>query len=246
MGCKTYCAVFVVIVSVSVAVIPIILSRYMFLVGDPPPLDREQWWGKGDKKDDKPDTSVHEFSVSFSDEDLNDLNERLSKTFFFENLDGIDWEYGINPDYMKELVEYWRTKYDWRKQEKILNTYKQYKTKINGINIHFLHYKPELREGQRLVPLMLVHGWPGSFYEFYKVIPKLLASSTDEYAFSVICPSIPGYGFSEAPHKPGFEPFAAGRIFTKLMVRLGYDSYYIQGGDWGSAITSALALMDPR
>lgn len=245
MGCKTNCAVFVAIFSISVVVIPIILSRYFVNDGKPPPLDREEWWGKGDKKDDEPDTNVYEFSVSLTDELLKDLEERLSKTRFFENLDGIDWEYGINPDYMKQLTQHWRTKYNWRKQEEILNTYKHYKTKINGIKIHFLHFKPELREGQRLIPIMLVHGWPGSFYEFYKVIPKLIASSTEEYAFSIICPSIPGYGFSEAPHKPGFESFAAGRIFSELMARLGYDSYYLQGGDWGSAITCAMALMDP-
>lgn len=246
MGCKTFCAVFVVIVSVSVVVIPILVSQYLFPVGDPPLLELEQWWGKGQEKDHKHDTTINEFSISLSDEALNDLKERLSKTYFFANLEGIDWEYGINPDYVKELVEYWRTKYDWRKQETILNTYKQYKTKISGINVHFQHYKPEVKEGQRLLPILLVHGWPGSFYEFYKVIPKLISASTDDYAFAIICPSIPGYGLSEAPHKPGFEPFAAGRIFSKLMERLGYDSYYIQGGDWGSAITSAMALMDPR
>ena len=180
MGCRTYCAVFVAIVSISVVVIPIILSRYFANDCKPPPLDREEWWGKGDKNNNKPDSSVYEFPISLTDGVLKDLNERLSKTRFFENLDGIDWEYGINPDYMRELTEYWRTKYDWRKQEKILNTYKHYKTKINGIKIHFLHFQPELREGQRIVPIMRVHGWPGSFYEFYKVIPKIVASSTED------------------------------------------------------------------
>lgn len=246
MGCKTFCAVFIVIVSVSVAVIPILVSRYMFPVGEPPLLELKQWWGKGQETDHELDTAIKEFAISLSDEVLTDLKERLSKTYFFENLEGIDWEYGTNPDYVKDLVEYWRSMYDWRRHEKILNTYKHYKTKISGLDVHFLHYKPELKEGQRLVPIMLVHGWPGSFYELYKVIPKLIAASTDDYAFSVICPSIPGYGLSEAPHKPGFEPFAAGRIFCTLMERLGYESYYIQGGDWGTSITSAMALMAPR
>lgn len=251
MGCKTNCAVFVLIASVSVAVIPTLVSRFLFSVDEPPLLELntelKQWWGRGQETDQEPEgTAIKEFSISLSNEVLNDLKERLAKTYFFENLEGIDWEYGINPDYVKELVEYWRTKYDWRSQEEILNTYKHYKTKINGLDVHFLHYKPEVKEGQRVLPIMLVHGWPGSFYEFYKVIPKLIAASTDDYAFSVICPSIPGYGLSEAPHKPGFEAFAAGRIFFKLMERLGYESYYVQGGDWGSAIARAMALMNPR
>ena len=245
MGYKTFCAVFVVIVGVSIVVVPVLVSKYLFPVGEPPRLDENQWWGKGQEVDQE-DTSVNRIFVSLSDEILNDLKERLSKTYFFENLEGIDWEYGMNPDYMKELVEYWKTKFDWRKQEILLNTYSHFKTKISGIEVHFVHYKPELKEGQREVPIMMVHGWPGSFYEFYQVIPRLIAASTDEYAFSIICPSIPGYGLSEAPHKPGFETFAAARIFSKLMDRLGYESYYVQGGDWGSAITSAMAVMNPR
>ena len=245
MGYKTFCAVFVVIVSVSVVVIPLLVGKYLFPIGEAPRLDEKQWWGRGEEKDQE-DASINQIYVSLSDEILNDLKDRLSKTYFFENLEGIDWEYGTNPDYMKELVEYWRTKFDWRKQETLLNTYPHYKTKISGIDVHFVHYKPELKEGQRLLPIMLVHGWPGSFYEFYKVIPRLIAASTDDYAFSIICPSIPGYGLSEEPRKPGFDTFAAARVFSKLMDRLGYESYYLQGGDWGSVITSALAVMNPR
>lgn len=245
MGCKTFCAVFTVVVGVSVVVIPMLVSKYLYPVGEAPRLDEEQWWGKGDPKDHKEDASVNRMYVSLSEDILSDLKERLSKTYFFENLEGVDWEYGINPDYMREVVEYWKTKFDWPKQETFLNTYPHYKTKISGIEIHFVHYKPDLKEGQRELPIMMVHGWPGSFYEFYQVIPKLIAASTDEYAFSIICPSIPGFGFSEEPHKPGFESFAAARVFSKLMDRLGYESYYLQGGDWGSAISIALAIMNP-
>ena len=246
MGCKTFCAVFVVVVSISVVVIPLLVNKYLFPVSEAPRLDEKQWWGRGQEKDHQEDTSVNRMYVNLSDEILSDLNERLSKTYFFENLGGIDWEYGINPDYMKEFVEYWKTKFDWRKQETLLNTYPHFKTKISGVEVHFVHYKAELKEGQRELSIMMVHGWPGSFYEFYQVIPKLIAASTDEFAFSIVCPSIPGYGFSEEPHKPGFDSFAAARVFSKLMARLGYESYYLQGGDWGSAITSALAIMNPR
>ena len=248
MGCKTLCAVFVVIVSVSIVVVPMLLSKYLFQIGEVPRIDEHEWWGKGqESREQKEDTSINRIYMSLSHEILSDLKDRLSKTYFFENLEGIDWEYGINPDYMKQLVEYWKTKFDWRKQETLINTYPQFKTKISGIEVHFVHYKPDqLKEGQRLIAIMMVHGWPGSFYEFYKVIPKLIAASTDDYAFAIVCPSIPGYGLSEAPHKPGFDTFAAGRVFTKLMDRLGYESYYVQGGDWGSAITKAMAIMNPR
>ena len=246
MGCKTFCAVFVVVVSISVVVIPLLVNKYLLPVAEAPRLDEKQWWGRGQEKDHQEDTSVNRMYVNLSDEILSDLNERLSKTNFFENLEGIDWEYGTNPDYMKEIVEYWKTKFDWRQQETLLNSYPNFKTKISGVEVHFVHYKAELKEGQREIPIMMVHGWPGSFYEFYKVIPKLIAASTDEFAFSIVCPSIPGYGFSEQPHKPGFDTFAAARVFSKLMGRLGYESYYLQGGDWGSAITSALAIMNPR
>lgn len=245
MGCKTFCAVFVVIVSVSIVVFPMLLGRYLYQIPETPRLDEQQWWGRGQLTDHEDDTSINRMYVNLSDEILVDLKERLSKTNFFENLEGVEWEYGIDPGYMKAVVEYWKTDFDWRKQEAFINTYPHYKTKISGIEVHFVHYKAELREGQRELAIMMVHGWPGSFYEFYQVIPKLISASTDEYAFSIICPSIPGYGLSEAPHKPGFDSFAAARVFSKLMNRLGYDSYYLQGGDWGSAITSALAIMNP-
>ena len=246
MGCKTFCAVFVVIVSVSIVVFPMLLGRYLYQIPETPRLDEQQWWGRGQLTDHKDDTSINRMYVSLSDEILVDLKERLSKTNFFENLEGVEWEYGIDPGYMKAVVEYWKTDFDWRKQEAFMNTYPHYKTNISGIEVHFVHYKAELREGQRELAIMMVHGWPGSFYEFYQVIPKLISASTDKYAFSIICPSIPGFGLSEEPHKPGFDSFAAARVFSKLMNRLGYDSYYLQGGDWGSAITSALAIMNPR
>ncbi|XP_067048086.1 epoxide hydrolase 1-like [Acropora muricata] len=245
MGCKTFCTVFVVVFGVSVAVVSMLIGSYLFPIPETPRLDEHQWWGKGQETDHEEDTSVNRMYVNLSDETLTDLKERLSKTLFFENLEGIDWEYGVNPEYMKDVVEYWKTKFDWRKQESILNTYPHYKTKISGLDIHFVHHKAELKEGQKELAIMMVHGWPGSFYEFYPVIPKLISASTDKYAFSIICPSIPGYGLSEAPHKPGFDTFAAARVFAKLMDRLGYPSYYLQGGDWGSAITSAWAIMNP-
>ena len=203
----------------------------------------KEWWGEGAYEPDS--TEISELNIHFPDEDLQDLKTRLSQTRYFSSLVGIEWEYGINQAYMKELVDYWIEDYDWRKQEEILNSYKQYTTTIEGLKVHFLHYKPSLEPGQKLVPIMFIHGWPGSFYEFYKVIDKLVQGSAGaELAFENVCPSIPGYGFSEAPHRPGFSHNAAALVFSKLMARLGLTSYYVQGGDWGSIITRAMTKDD--
>lgn len=111
--------------------------------------------------------------------------------------------------------------------------------------MHFIHVRPPQHSNQKVVPLMLVHGWPGSFFEFYKILP-LLTENQDGVVFEVICPSIPGYGFSEAPHKQGFDSLAAARIFLTLMERLGFSQFYLQGGDWGSLITTNMAQMKPQ
>ena len=99
---------------------------------------------------------------------------------------------------------------------------------------------------RKVVPIMLVHGWPGSFYEFYKLIPLLTTKSEDDFSFEVICPSLPGYIFSEAPHKSGLHPLNIAYLFTKLMARLGHREYYVQGGDWGSLVARSMALIDTR
>uniref|UniRef100_A0A8D0F5V2 Epoxide hydrolase n=1 Tax=Strix occidentalis caurina TaxID=311401 RepID=A0A8D0F5V2_STROC len=121
-----------------------------------------------------------------------------------------------------------------------------------GIDIHFIHVKPSyVPHGRAVQPLLMVHGWPGSFYEFYKIIPLLTEPAAHglnegDVVFEVICPSIPGYGFSEAPHQKGFDTVATARIFHKLMNRLGFKEYYLQGGDWGSRITTNMAQMLPQ
>ncbi|MEE6527326.1 hypothetical protein FKM82_028632, partial [Ascaphus truei] len=120
-----------------------------------------------------------------------------------------------------------------------------------GLEVHFIHVKPpHLAPGQKTRPLLMIHGWPGSFYEFYRILPMLTEPAkhglNPDFTFEVICPSIPGYGFSEAPHKKGFNAAAAARIFYKLMLRLGFKEFYLQGGDWGSRISTLLAQMKPE
>ncbi|KAI5090362.1 epoxide hydrolase 1 [Silurus meridionalis] len=117
-----------------------------------------------------------------------------------------------------------------------------------GIDVHYIHAKPKnLPKGACSIPLMMVHGWPGSFYEFYGILPLLTEPrSPEDIAFEVICPSIPGYGYSEAPHKKGFDSVCAARVFLKLMKRLGFSQFYTQGGDWGSIITTNMAQLEPK
>uniref|UniRef100_A0A3Q3FNS4 Epoxide hydrolase 1 n=1 Tax=Labrus bergylta TaxID=56723 RepID=A0A3Q3FNS4_9LABR len=161
----------------------------------------EGWWGAGEKpltEDDK----IYPFKVETSEEEIKDLHERIDRTRYSDPLEDSCFHYGFNSTHLKKVVSYWRHEFDWNKQVAVLNKYPHFKTKIEGVDVHFIHVRPPHRENQTVLPLMLVHGWPGSFYEFYRILP-LLTESRDGVVFEVICPSIPGYGFSEAPHKQG-------------------------------------------
>ncbi|XP_040286492.1 epoxide hydrolase 1 [Bufo bufo] len=207
------------------------------------------WWGAGPRKNDESE-EIHPFKIETSEEELKDLFRRIDETRFTEPLEGSRFNYGFNSKHLKKVVSYWKEGFNWKKQLEILNQYPHFKTKIEGIDIHFLHAKPKnLPAGRRAKPLLMVHGWPGSFYEFYKIIPLLTDPAShglsEEHIFEVICPSIPGYGFSEASHKQGCDSVAVARIFYKLMRRLGFQEFYAQGGDWGSMICTILAQIAP-
>lgn len=234
----------VVVVVLSIITALLSIGAYYALSGTGElPTIKDGWWGKGDKKDE--DQTIKKITITVGDDVLEDLNQRLSKTRFFETLEGVQWEYGSNQKYMKELVKYWNEKFDWKAQENIINSFANFETRIEGIKVHFWHVKPQLKQGQKLIPIIFIHGWPGSFFEFYKVIPLLMKDSGD-FAYEIICPSIPGYGFSEPPHRQGFSALSAAGIFVKLMARLKHESYYVQGGDWGSAIARSMAYIDIR
>ncbi|NWZ47025.1 HYEP hydrolase, partial [Haliaeetus albicilla] len=209
------------------------------------------WWGKGQKPDTEEDTTIWPFKVETTEEELSDLFRRLDQARFTEPLENSFFHYGTNSAYLRKVVSYWKNQFNWKKQVEVLNKYPQFKTKIQGIDIHFVHVKPpHLPEGQSAKPLLMVHGWPGSFYEFYKIIPLLTDPAShglsDEHIFEVICPSIPGYGFSEAPHKKGFNSVSAASIFYELMLKLGFNEFYAQGGDWGWLICTNLAQIAPN
>lgn len=209
---------------------------------------QDGWWGVGTCPQGPEDDSIRPFKVETTPEEIEDLHCRLDQTRSFSSLEDSQFNYGFNSKYLEKVVSYWRKDFNWGKQLDKLNKYPHFKTKIEGIDIHYVHVKPKnLPEGTRAVPLMMVHGWPGSFYEFYGIIPLLTEpSNPDDITFEVICPSIPGYGFSEASHKKGFDTVCAAHIFNKLMKRLGFTQYYVQGGDWGSMITTNMAQLEPN
>jgi len=189
--------------------------------------------------------SIKPFTIEVPDAVLNDLRERLAKTRFPDQLEDVGWSYGTDLSYLKELCAYWRSGFDWRAQERALNRFDHFRTDIDGLGIHFIHQRSKEKNA---FPLIITHGWPGSFIEFTKIIGPLTDPGAHggrpEDAFHVICPSIPGYGFSDAPKKPGFGCRQIANVFAKLMAKLGYTQYSAQGGDWGYAISTWLASID--
>jgi len=189
---------------------------------------------------------IERFHIRVDDSTLEDLRLRLSMTRFPDQIDGTGWEYGTPIAYVRELVRYWRDEYDWRAQEAQLNELDHFRTRIDGQQIHFVHARSRHADA---LPLLIVHGWPGSVVEFLDVIPRLTDPEAHgggaEDAFHVVAPSLPGYGFSEPPRAPGWDIRRVAHAFVELMERLGYPRYGAQGGDWGAQIVTRLAALDP-
>ena len=185
---------------------------------------------------------VRSFNISVPDEVLTDLNDRLALTRLPDQIPGTGWDYGTNREYLKELIEYWKDEFDWRGQENQLNSFDHFKTAINGLDVHFIHERSPVEDA---VPLLLTHGWPGSFVEFVDIIGPLTdpeshgGDPTD--AFHVVIPSLPGYAFSDKPEERGYNPERMADVLASLMERLGYERYGAQGGDWGAIIGRVLA-----
>uniref|UniRef100_A0A8D8H5G4 Epoxide hydrolase n=2 Tax=Culex pipiens TaxID=7175 RepID=A0A8D8H5G4_CULPI len=210
-----------------------------------PTVDTREFWGPGSR--DKYDESikVKPFELAYDKEVIEELKARLDKVPNLpEPLEGSNFEYGFNSKRLREILKYWRSDYleRWDERQKFLNQFPQFKTQIQGLDIHFIHVKPAVRNPKRILPLILLHGWPGSVREFYEMIPKLTTRSGEkEYVFEVIVPSLPGYGFSQAAAKQGLSPAKIAVIMRNLMARLGFSKYYVHGGDWGSIVANLMA-----
>jgi pimeloyl-ACP methyl ester carboxylesterase len=181
--------------------------------------------------------------IAVPERELDDLRERLARTRWPERETVGDWSQGAPLAYVQDLCAYWADGYDWRRAEGALNAAGSFRTELDGLGIHFLHARSRHEDA---LPLVLTHGWPGSVVEFLKVIGPLVDPPDPADAFHVVCPSLPGYGFSDKPAAPGWGVPRIARAWAELMRRLGYERYGAQGGDWGAAVTMALAVADPE
>jgi pimeloyl-ACP methyl ester carboxylesterase len=189
--------------------------------------------------------AVVPFTIQVPDAVLSDLKYRLAHTRLPDELPGAGWDYGMNLGYLKELVTYWRDRFDWRAQERRLNQFAQFKTNLDGLDIHFIHQRSK---NPRALPLLLLNGWPSTIDEYSKVIGPLTDpvsyGGRAEDAFDVVIPSMPGFGFSDKPHERGYGSERIVAVWTQLMARLGYTRYGTQGTDIGSGIGTQLAVED--
>jgi len=188
-------------------------------------------------------TAVRPFTIAVPEAVLDDLRERLRRTRFPSFVRDAGWDYGMNPEYQRELIDYWLHRYDWRAAEAALNTMPQYITSVDGQELHFVHARGK---GPNPFPLLFSHGWPGSFWEVSKIIGPLTDPAAyggdPADAFDVVAPSLPGYGFSPDAGVRGVHNERIAGLFHRLMTDvLGYGRYGAQGGDWGSVITAWLA-----
>jgi len=183
------------------------------------------------------------FRVAVPDSTIKRILRRVRETHLPDRLDASDWRYGVNWDYMRALVGYWLTAFDWRKAEARLNRHPQFVARVEEFDIHFYHVKGR---GPKTTPLILTHGWPGSVFEFLEAIDPLTDPArfggSAEDAFDVVIPSLPGFGFSSKPKGTPVGPPTTARLWNTLMTQvLGYPKYGAQGGDWGNAVTVQLA-----
>jgi len=189
--------------------------------------------------------AIEPFAIDVPDEVLADLERRLDATRFPHQIEGTGWSYGADGAYIRELVHYWKDTYDWREHEAEINQFPQFTTVIDDQRIHFIHARSQ---NEQALPLILMHGWPGSVVEFLDVIEPLTDPAKHggraEDAFHVVAPSLPGYGFSEPTKSTGFDCHRIAETFAELMARLGYDDYAAHGGDWGAIIGNNLAILD--
>jgi len=194
-------------------------------------------------------SGIQPFLIDIDEGDLADLRERLSRTRLPDEVNDDKWSYGTPRAYLAELIAYWRNQFDWRQREAALNRFDQFRAPIAaafGGRVHFIHQRSRHAGA---FPLILTHGWPGSVVEFEKIIGPLVdpeahgGSAAD--AFHVVCPSMPGYGFSDRPTQPGCDVRRVAQVNVELMAALGYQRYGAQGGDWGGVATPHMAVLDP-
>lgn len=186
--------------------------------------------------------AVTSFRIALPPDALEDLRTRLARSRFPDQVPDAEWYYGFEADYLRELCDYWRNEFSWSSVEDELNRFSHWSTPLEGERIHFIHQRSPRRDA---MPLLMLHGWPGTILEFYKVIEPLVHPDPGEPAFHIVCPSLPGFAWSGPTRSKGWDVRRMGRAFIELMARLGYDRFGIQGTDWGSTIGTEIALAAP-
>jgi pimeloyl-ACP methyl ester carboxylesterase len=190
--------------------------------------------------------AIRPFTVSFPQAELDELRRRIKATRWPDRETVADDTQGVQSATIQKLAQYWATDYDWRKVEVQLNSYPQFITEIDGLDIHFIHVRSK---HEKALPVIVTHGWPGSIIEQLKIIEPLTNPTAngeiEADAFHVVIPSLPGYGFSGKPTTPGWTPVRIAKVWATLMQRLGYTKYVAQGGDWGNAVSEQMALQEP-
>ncbi len=188
-------------------------------------------------------TAITPFKINVTNDDLATLRRRLNETRWPNAETPDDWSQGVPLDYAQEFCRYWAEQYDWPARQARMNRFDHFTTVLDDLPIHFIHQRSPVASAR---PILITHGWPGSIVEFLKVIEPLTDpvahGGKAEDAFHVVCPSLPGYGFSGKPDKTGYGVTRIANMWDQLMVRLGYTSYFAQGGDWGSAVTTAIGI----
>jgi epoxide hydrolase len=190
--------------------------------------------------------AVSRFTISLPQTAIDDLRHRLASTRYPERETVGDWTQGVPLDKARALIAYWRDRYDWRRFEARANSFPHFRTRIDGLGIHFIHARSSHINA---LPIVFTHGWPGSFVEFMEVIgpltePTRFGGNADD-AFHVVIPSLPGFAFSDKPSEIGWDVERIAKAWVTLMQRLGYERWVAQGGDWGSGVTHALARLRP-
>ena len=190
---------------------------------------------------------IRSFTIEITEQAISDLQARLAMTRWPEAETPDDWSQGIPLAYTKEIVQYWQNDYDMQRLATRLNAYDNFLTEIDGLDIHFMHIRSSHEHAK---PLLLSHGWPGSVVEFLKVIDPLTEPQEHGLdtadAYHLVIPSLPGFGFSGKPTETGWSIPKFAEVFSKLMIRLGYEKYLAQGGDWGALVTSMIGAQDPE
>jgi pimeloyl-ACP methyl ester carboxylesterase len=215
-------------------------------VEDDPTQERLDYSGIGHPRGEATPVRVEPFSISIQDDVLSDLRARIRKTRWPDQPPGIRWEQGTDLAYLRELLEFWAEDFDWRAQERELNAFQHFRAELDGMRVHFVHERARRGHG---IPLILTHGWPSTFVEMLPLVPLLTdpgAHGVDGPAFDLVIPSLPGYGFSERPRRSGVTMRSTAGAWHRLMQGLGYEGYGAQGTDFGSGVSTFMALDGPR